>query len=141
MTWSYTENPADSPKDAVRFHSGDVLREDQQRSNEEIAYALSEAGDDVYLAAALICDSLARQYARYADKSVGNERESLSQRSTSYADRAAELRARAASGGGVSGVVAALPFVGGVSASRLDAAAADTDLIPSAFRPGQFDAV
>ena len=139
MTWSYADDFTD-PKNAVRFHSGDVLEEDQQRSNEEIAYALTEAGGNVYLAAALICDSLARQYARYADKSVGNERETLSQRSTNYARRAAELRDRAATGG-ASGVVAAPPFAGGISLARQQAADADPDLTPSAFRPGLFDNV
>lgn len=139
MTWSYTDDFSD-PKNAVRFHSGDVLAEDQQRSNEEIAYALTEAGGNVYLAAALICDSLARQYARYADKAVGNEREALSQRSSQYASRATELRDRAATGG-ASGVVAAPPFVGGVSVARQQAADADPDLTQSAFRPGMFDAV
>lgn len=141
MTWSYNEDFT-NPKDCVRFHCGDILKEDQLRSNEAIGYALTEAGQNVYLAAALICDSLASQFARYADKSVDNEREALSQRAKRMAERAAELRERAAAGAtNADGVVAAPPFVGGVSVARAEAQAANPDFIPPAFTPGQFDAV
>lgn len=141
MTWSYTEDFT-NPKDQVRFHSGDTLKDDPLVSNEAIAFCLTEAGGNAYLAAALICDSLAKRFARYADKSVADEREALSQRSGLFADRAAELRARAAAGAtNADGIIGAPPFVGGISRARQNAADTDPDVIPSGFRPGMFDAV
>lgn len=137
MTWSYSGDPSTTPMDCVRFLTGDTLRNDQQRQNEEIDWTLTETGDNVYLAGALVCDSLASQYARDSDKSSDDLREQLSQRSRAYAARAAELRERAAAG--TSGIALAVPHAGGISQARIDAAADDTDYPAPAFRPGMFD--
>lgn len=137
MASHYTGDPTSSPKDAVRFLCGDVLRSDYLRTDEEYAFALTEGGANLYRAAALICDSLASQFAREADKSVGEERTQLSQRSRAFAARAAEMRDRAATG--ASGLVLAAPFLGGASMTRESAERADADFPQPAIRTGQFD--
>jgi len=58
----------------------------------EIAYFLTAEGDDVGLATARACETLAMMWANVADLQVGPRRESLSQVSARYAERAAVLR-------------------------------------------------
>lgn len=82
MTWSYTGNPADSEKDAVRFLIGDTDTTDQLLSDEEINYVITEAGDSRYQAAHDAAYAIASKFSRMAQsKSVGDL-------SISYADRA-----------------------------------------------------
>lgn len=83
MTWTYTGDPSDSPKDTVRFLIADTDTSDQLLSDEEIAYVLSEAGGSVYQAAHDAAYSVASKFSRMAtSKSAGDL-------SISYSDRAA----------------------------------------------------
>jgi len=137
--WSYGGDPSKNPKDGVRYLVGDILGNDRQRRDTEIQWAVDENGGNLYIAAAVTCDSLAAQYSREADESQGEIRTQKSQRATAYAARAAYLRGLAATG--VTGIASVAPFTGGVSITRQAAADADTDNLPSGFRQGMFDAV
>ena len=92
MTWTYGGDPSANDRDAVRFLSGDTDTSNQQVSDEEIAFLLTESNDNVYLSAAGVCDAAAARVSAKADesKSVGDL--SLS---TSYANQAATFQERA----------------------------------------------
>lgn len=74
MTWSYGGDPANSSTDRVRFLCGDTDTTNQQVSNEEISFLLSEFNSDSYLAAAGACEAMASKSATKADysRSVGD---------------------------------------------------------------------
>ena len=74
MTWSYGGDPANSVIDRVRFLSGDTDTTNQQVSNEEISFLLSENNSDAYLAASGVCEAAASKASGKADysRSVGD---------------------------------------------------------------------
>jgi hypothetical protein len=129
LVWTYSQNPALSAKDAVRFYSGDTDTTDQFVSDEEIAFALSEEGSAM-AAAAAISEALAARFARQVDKSVGDLRLSLNQKAQAFAAKAQALRQRAAT--------STAPYAGGLSQGERDSARADSDLIRPAFRVDLF---
>lgn len=130
MTWTYSGNPADSDRDAVRFEIPDTDASAELVSDEEIAYALSvEAG--VVGAAARCCEIVARRFAQQADIATGDVKLTYSQQAKTLAVRAKELRALA------NGSHA--PYSGGMVRSRKEAFAEDEDLEQGNFRRGQFD--
>jgi len=94
MTWSYGGDPANSSTDRVRFLCGDTDTNNQQVTNEEISFLLSEFNTDSYLAAAGACEAMASKSATKADysRSVGDL--SLS---TQYGAHATTLLKRAES--------------------------------------------
>lgn len=92
MTWSYGGDPSNSSTDRVRFLCGDTDTNNQQVTNEEISFLLSETNSDAYLAAAGACEAMASKSATKADysRSVGDL--SLS---TQYASHSTNLLKRA----------------------------------------------
>jgi hypothetical protein len=99
MTWSYSGNPASSANDKVRFLCGDTDTTNQQISNEEIAFLLTEWNSDAYVAAAFACEAIAGKYQSKADmsRSVGDLSISTQYSSTAkgFLERAATLRVSA----------------------------------------------
>lgn len=99
MTWSYSGDPANSANDKVRFLCGDTDTTNQQVSNEEIAFLLSEWNSNAYLSAAFACDAISGKYSAKADlsRSVGDL--SISSQygasARTFMERAASLRALA----------------------------------------------
>lgn len=130
--WTYSGNPASSPKDQVRFLVGDTDETDQLLQDEEIEWLISDRGSAL-AAAVAAAEAIAAKFARQVDKAVGDLRLSLSQKAQGYAARAAELRLRLATG--------AAPYAGGISASDKEAQELDTDRVPPAFRVGMHDYV
>lgn len=74
MSWTYSGNPADSNKDAVRFLIGDTVPARKLVSDEEIAFALVESGDDVILASKKILDVLIIRYSMMGEVEIGDYR-------------------------------------------------------------------
>lgn len=96
MTWEWSGDPSTSSKDAIRFLIDDIDEANQKMSDEGLLWLLSQESD-VYLAAALACDTLAARYrAHVQSKSVGGLSISYGDLAGQYADQAAALRARAA---------------------------------------------
>ncbi len=99
MTWSYSGDPASSTLNKVRFIIVDTDTTNQQITNEEITFLLTEWNDDAYLSGAHACDSLASKYATKSDnsKSVGDLSLSTSfgDQSSRFAEQSARLRAQA----------------------------------------------
>jgi hypothetical protein len=140
MTWTYGGAPgttsAATRRDAVRLLVGDTDTTDQQTSDEEIAFALSQGSDDVYIAGAVICRALSGKFARLVDTSVESVSSSYSQRATQYAELAVRLTKdskRLGSGG------LGVPDAGGMSIADMIAVESDPDRVPGAFRIDQFN--
>jgi hypothetical protein len=133
MTWSYSGNPDDSPKDAVRFYCGDTDRRDQLVQNEEILFLLSKQ-PNVVIAAADACDVIATGFARFVDSRVGDIQESASKRMDQYKKRADDLRK-----GKYGGAGSVEWFVGGLSKSGKESLRSDSDAVQPTFAEGQDD--
>jgi hypothetical protein len=99
VTWSYSGNPSNSANDKVRFLCGDTDTNNQQVSNEEIAFLLTEWNSNAYLAAAFACDAISGKYSAKADlsRSVGDLSISsqYGSQARTFMERAASLRALA----------------------------------------------
>lgn len=135
--WSYTGLPgtgsAVARKDAVRFHTGQTSSGDAALIyDEEIAYVLSERGNNVYFAAADVADALGTQLAGMAqEETLGKLSVTYGERSAQYYDRAVELRRK--------GALGASPYAGGISVADKDAQENNTDRVAPAFRLGRDD--
>lgn len=103
MTWSYSGDPASSPRDEVRFLVGDTVAASPQVSDEEIDYVLTlhgaRAGYSNYEAAAVVARAIAAKYAMKMDKSVGGLSISYSQRHDHYVSLSEALEEQAGTSG------------------------------------------
>ena len=138
MTWTYDGAPgkdtADGRRDAVRLLVGDTDTEDQQVTDEEIAFALSEASNNIYRAASVIARSLAGKYSRMVDSSFETISNKFSQIRDAYYDLALRMEREAKKLGGGLGV----PVLTGVSEDEMRSVEDDEDRPDSAFRRRQF---
>ena len=124
MTWSYSGDPSASDKDAVRFTIQDTDSSDQQMSDEEVNWLLTEYGS-VRAAAIAAARTLAAKYARSVDKAVGDLRLSLSQKHAHYQSLVAQLEKSSA--------IIAIPWAGGISAADKQAYEDDSDRVRPKF--------
>lgn len=90
MTWTYSGDPSDSTRDAVRFLIGDTDTTDQLISNEEIDYMLTEHGT-VSRAASESARSIAAKFARLMNRSIGGLSADFSQKYQHYMELAESL--------------------------------------------------
>jgi len=130
VTWSYGGDPSVTTKDAVRFYLGDTNSQDQQLSDEEIAYLLSEENDNPIRAAARGAENVAAYYARQVSKSVGGLSLSAGFRMANYQKLAERLwrRASMATNGSL-----AVPYAGGISHADKDSREDNSDRVEPAF--------
>ena len=133
MTWTYSGDPASSDRDEVRFLVGDTDTNDQLVTDEEIAYAVANEGNN-YLAAAEICRAIAAKFAKLVDKSVGDLRIAYNQRQQAYKDLMKMLTTR----GNRS---AATPYAGGISISDKDTVEDNTDRVQPGIKRNLHDHV
>jgi hypothetical protein len=132
MTWSFSEaSLSTSEKDQVRLLIGDTDTNDQLLSDEAISFYLSSRGDNVNLAAADACDSIAAKFSRQVDTRNGALSVSASQRAEAYRQLGADLRAQDAELCGA--------FFGGQSIDGKIELETDTDAIQPRFARGQND--
>jgi len=103
MTWSYSGNPSDSGKDAVRYLVGDVDADEAFVLDEEIDWALVQANDNIYAAAASVAFNLSVLFATKAEQTkIGPLTETYQTRSKRYAEIATRMEKRASSKTGFS---------------------------------------
>ena len=93
MAWTYTDDPENEPRDALRLVIGDTDTEDQQLTDAEVAYYIAQ-DDNLNLAAALAAEALAAKYSRASVRAVGDMSQQLANRYQSYYRLARQLRAR-----------------------------------------------
>lgn len=130
MTWTYSGDPADSERDAVRFEIGDIDTTDQLITDEGIDYVLTLEGS-IAGAAAACCDKIAAKYARDVDKKIEGTSVSASQRFKHFKELAKELRTRASQSG--------TPYCGSMYSADQEADEADTSLKQPTFKIGFMD--
>lgn len=139
MTWTYGGAPGTTTsatrRDAVRLLVGDTDTTDQQITDEEIAFGLSQSSDDLYNASALLCRALSGKYARLVDTSIESVSSSYSQRAQHYAELAVRLSRE---GKRLGTIGLGVPVAGGMSISGMESVESDTDRVPAAFRVDQF---
>tara|TARA_R100000664_G_C2756562_1_gene144493 strand:- start:3443 stop:3868 length:426 start_codon:yes stop_codon:yes gene_type:complete len=131
MAFTYTSDPENSKRDAVRLLTGDTVSTDALLQDSEVEYFLSLYNDAVYPAAAAACDAISSKYARQADTTNGRLSVKASQRSEAYAKKAKDLRRDTLLGAEV--------FAGGLTISGKDDLNADTDAVQPAFSVGMDD--
>lgn len=71
MTWTYSGDPSQSPKDEIRYLVGDTKEDDPLLSDEEIVYTLRKYNDSVALASVRCCDAIIANLAREIESTVG----------------------------------------------------------------------
>lgn len=126
MTWSYSGDPSTSDRDALRFTIGDTNTNDQQLSDEELDYLLSQYGS-VNAAALAACRALIAQYSRCVDQKTGDIDIKYSQRIAQLKTMMSEISSDAVSGS------LPVPYAGGVSQSDKTTVEEDTDRVAPAF--------
>lgn len=135
MAWTYTNDPQNVPVDRVRLYIGDTDPEDQQFSNEEINFFLSQASGSATRAAVNACRNLITKYARFVDSKIESIAISNQQRVENYQRCVQELEELDQS---VGTDPMGVPYVGGVSISETDANNQNNDRTPSQFRTDMF---
>jgi hypothetical protein len=125
MTWTYSCDPANNQRDQVRFLVGDTDVNNQIVEDEEILWALS-VQPSVWLASAIICESVASKYNNSVDEKVGDLSRGGSKIPEHWLARAKWLRNLAATN--------SLPFFGGLTVSGKKTLAEDTDAVQPSFR-------
>lgn len=85
MAWTYTGDPANSDRDAIRFLIGDTDASDPLLDDAEIDYLHAAAGASVYQGAHDACHALAAKFTRMAtSKSVGDLSVTFQDRAAAY---------------------------------------------------------
>tara|TARA_R110000803_G_scaffold168774_1_gene231814 strand:+ start:664 stop:1092 length:429 start_codon:yes stop_codon:yes gene_type:complete len=131
MTWTYSNDPANSTRDELRLLVGDTATGDQLLSDEEIAYYLSLNSDDALASAPSACEGVAAKFSRQANTSNQGLSVAASERAKAYLRLADELRDRAAT--------LAEVFAGGLTIDGKEALADDVDATQPAFAIGLDD--
>ena len=124
MSWTYTADPENVTRDAVRLNFGDIDTNNQLLQDSEVDYAYAEE-DSVLAAAARCCEILATKFADAVDRKLGSLSVALSQKAEKYSTKAKELRAR--------DMAYAKPYAGGTSDATEETYEDDSDLIQPVF--------
>lgn len=142
MTWTYDPTNIGTDTVAERLDSVRSLIQDtdtnaQLLQDEEIGFYLEQASDDIYMAAAICCDTLAMKFTRYGDTSIDNGGidANFTEVAEGYRTMAGRMRAlsRKYSVGGIG-----MPVAGGISRSGMKNVYQNTDRVDPAFRQRQF---
>ena len=95
MTWTYTNNPTEISRDALRLAVGDTIETDQRLSDEEVEHFLGLYPDSLDLAAAKAAEAIAARYSSMAVSYVGDLDNSPHLKAEYYLKLARQLRSRA----------------------------------------------
>ena len=139
MSWSYDPTDLDTTTASGRLNSvrllvGDTDTLDQQKQNEEITFALSQNGNNVYYSGAWIARAIASLYSRRVNTELsGALKADYSELSKQYKALADTLEYQGKTSGAAIGVIA-----GGITKSRVEAVRADTNRIEGSFRRDRF---
>lgn len=127
----YTDDPENVPADRVRFLLGDTNTSAPELSDSEVAFLLSEAGDDALRAAARGAEMIsARSEGVLEERRVGPLLvRSFTSKAKKYSTLATSLWARVMSSDGA-------PFAGGISRADKAARRAQPDRVKPSFSRG-----
>lgn len=132
MTWTYAGAPGTSSaaerRDYVRFKLGDTVSGvTPTLTDEEIAAMLSEASNDIGIAALMSGRAILARYARYVDLTEGKTSVKASQRYQALQTVVTQLESDALTGS------TAGPYAGGTSKADKQAQRDDTDWVAPFF--------
>jgi len=139
MAWSYSPSDLDTSTasgrlNTVRLLVGDTDTLDQQTQNEEITFALSENGNNVYYAAAWIARAISSKYSRRVTTQLdGALSANYSDLAKQYKVLADDLEYQGKTSGAVIGILA-----GGITKSQIESVRANTNRIEGSFRRDRF---
>jgi len=134
MAWTYSGDPANNSRDAVRFLCGQTSTGDTVLLlDEEIAY-LSSLYSNVRLAAAAACEAMAKQYATRepTQETEGELSLTWDARHDALLGQAQNLRRQVAT-------ASVSAWAGGISKAEMDTYEEDTDRVKPAFTVGMQD--
>ena len=119
----------------VRFLIGDTDSTDYAITNDNIAFALSQAGDDLYLAGAICARALAGKYATFVDTKFETVSSNYSQLRDNYYALATKLEVQSKKYGkrGLG-----VPVAGGLTHSDIRANDLNDDRVQPKFKQDQF---
>jgi len=141
MSWSYSVTDLNTTTtsgrlNTVRLLVGDTEEADQLAQNEEILFALSQTGNNVYYAAVWVCRAVAAKFSRMVTTTLdGALSANYSDKAKQYNQLAVQVEAQGKKTSGKSLGVSA----GGISISGIGVANADPDRVKPAFSVNQFD--
>jgi hypothetical protein len=139
MAWSYDSENLDTGTPSGRLNSvrllvGDTDTTDQQVQDEEIAFALSQARDNIYSAASWVARVIGSQYSRRVNTALdGALKADYSDLATQYSKLAENLEYQGKKVGGSIGVLA-----GGITISGINAVRSNTNRVEGSFRRDRF---
>ena len=126
MAWTYSGNPATSPKDTVRFLIGDTDKCDQLLQDDEIVWVLNLYNNTPNNAAIRCVETVMSKFSRLMDESVGQVKLTYSQKVKGYREMLRDLRNRLA-------MEDMAPYAGGISITDVNAIASNTDRVRPDF--------
>jgi hypothetical protein len=141
MSWSYSATDLNTTTSAGRINTvrllvGDTDTTDQLVQNEEITFALSQTGDNVYYGAVWICRAIAAKFSRLVTTTLdGSLSANYSDKAKQYNQLAVQIEAQGKKTSGKSLGISA----GGISVSDMTVVNATTDRVKPAFSINQFD--
>lgn len=124
--FTYSNDPENEPRDAVRLLIGDTDDADPLLSDTEVTFYLTENGDNKYRAAIESCRAIAAKLSRRPDHAVGRVIVSYQQRAQEYLKLAETLRQKYL-------MSTVTPYAGGIGLTDKDAQENDTDRTPPFF--------
>jgi|TARA_R110000787_G_scaffold8740_3_gene30031 hypothetical protein len=139
MAWSYDPTDLDTTTasgrlNTVRLLVGDTDELDQQNQNEEVVFALSQNGNNVYYAGAWSARVIASKYSRRVTTQLsGALSASYSDLAKQYLALADSLQYQGKTSGAAMGVLA-----GGLTKSDIKSVREDTDRVQNSFRRDRF---
>lgn len=119
----------------VRFLVGDTDSTNYAITNDNVAFTLAQAGNDVYSAAAICARALAAKYSVEVDTKFESVSSSYSQLSENYYKLAVRLEAQAKKFGSKG---LGVPAAGGLTYSDIDANDLNNDRVQPKFKQDQF---
>lgn len=138
FTYDPTDLNTDTPDgrlNVLRYLIGDTDREDPLLDDGEIAFSLSQNGDNVYQSASACAMSLGARFAREVDTKLdGALSETKSQLSQQFYKLAKQLAYQATKSGATLGTTSGGITLGNISYNR-----SNPNRQPSSFYMGQFD--
>jgi len=123
--WSYSGDPKSSSLDAVRYLVRDTDSADPVILDDEIEFALSQNGNNLYRSAADVCDAIALELGRQLTF-TGPISESAKEKFEQYKQMAAQYRLKAS-------MKAGAIFAGGISVADKNSRSQDADRTPNDF--------
>lgn len=120
--------------DRLRFLVGDTDTSNEQATDNDYLWAYDQAGESIYIAAAIMCDALAASNASSSMTKIEGLEVRGGDQTNHYIGMARRFRKIAKQSGDGVGI----PRAGGISVAAMDTVRANEDRVPPSFRRNLF---